>query len=98
MKKLLGLFSLIIMLSILPMTTMASDFITNVELNIEIPVAGEPLRWHKTATTINMDSNYKVYQNAEWYDETEKRYMKQTENFQSGHIYTVEIWVEAKDG
>jgi len=24
--------------------------------------------------------------------------MNQTENFQSGHIYTVEIWVEAKDG
>ena len=86
------------MLSILPMTTMASDFITKVDLNIEKPVAGEPLRWHKTATTVNMDSNYKVYQNAEWYDETEKRYLKQTENFQSGHVYTVEIWVEAKDG
>ena len=99
MKKFLGvLLSLIMMLSLLPMTTMASDFITKVDLNIEKPVAGEPLRWHQTATTVNKDLNYKVYQNAEWYDETEKRYMNQTENFQSGHIYTVEIWVEAKDG
>ena len=99
MKKFLGvLLSLIMMLSILPITATATDVITKVDLNIEKPVAGEPLRWHKTATTVNMDSNYKVYQNAEWYDETEKRYLKQTENFQSGHVYTVEIWVEAKDG
>ena len=99
MKKFWGvLLSLIMMLSLLPMTTMASDFITKVDLNIEKPVAGETLGWHKTATTVNNDSNYKVYQNADWYDETEKRYMKLTEKFQSGHIYTVEIWVEAKDG
>lgn len=99
MKKILGvLLSLIMMLSLLPMTTMASDFITKVDLNIEKPVAGEPLRWHQTATTVNMDSNYKVTKTPNWYDETEKRYMNQTENFQSGHIYTVEIWVEAKDG
>ena len=69
MKKFWGvLLSLIMMLSLLPMTTMASDFITKVDLNIEKPVAGETLGWHKTATTVNTDSNYKVYQNAEWYD------------------------------
>jgi hypothetical protein len=44
-------------------TATASDVITNVCLNIEKPVAGEPLQWHKIATTVNNDSNYKVYQN-----------------------------------
>jgi hypothetical protein len=44
-------------------TATASDVITNVYLNIEKPVAGEPLQWHKIATTVNNDSNYKVYQN-----------------------------------
>ena len=54
MKKFLGvLLSLIMMLSLLPMTTMASDFITKVDLNIEKPVAGEPLEWHKTAKKSN---------------------------------------------
>lgn len=73
MKKILGvLLSLVMILSLLPTTTMASDVITKVELNIRKPVAGEPWRWHKTATTVNKDSNYTVYQNAEWYDETEK--------------------------
>jgi len=64
------LLSLIMMLSLLPMTTMASDFITKVDLNIPKPVAGEPWRWHKTPTIANSDSNYSVSQNAEWYDET----------------------------
>jgi hypothetical protein len=64
MKKIATvLLSLIMMLLLLPMTTMASDFITKVDLNIEKPVAGEPLQWHKIATTVNNDSNYKVYQN-----------------------------------
>lgn len=73
MKKILSvLLSLVMILSLLPTTTMASDVITKVELNIRKPVAGEPWRWHKTATTVNKDSNYTVYQNAEWYDETEK--------------------------
>ena len=66
MKKILSvLLSLIMMLSLLPMSAMASDFITKVEVNIPKPVAGEPWRWHKTATTVNKDSNYTVYQNAE---------------------------------
>lgn len=99
MKKFLGvLLSLIMMLSLLPMSVTASDFITKVELNIRKPVAGEPWRWHKTATTVNKDSNYTVFQNAEWYDETEKRFMNNNEEFQVGHIYTVQIWTEAKDG
>jgi len=73
MKKILSvLLSLVMILSLLPTTTMASDVITKVELNIRKSVAGEPWRWHKTATTVNKDSNYTVYQNAEWYDETEK--------------------------
>ncbi|MBS7299122.1 MAG: S-layer homology domain-containing protein [Eubacteriales bacterium] len=73
MKKFLGvLLSLIMMLSLLPMSVTASDFITRVEVSIPKPIAGEPWRWHKTATTVNKDSNYTVYQNAEWYDETEK--------------------------
>ena len=73
MKKILSvLLSLVMILSLLPTTTMASDVITKVELNIRKPVAGEPWRWHKTAATVNKDSNYTVYQNAEWYDETEK--------------------------
>lgn len=99
MKKILSvLLSLVMILSLLPTTTMASDVITKVELNIRKPVAGEPWRWHKTATTVNKDSNYTVYQNAEWYDETEKRYMNNNEEFQVGHVYTVEIWTEANDG
>ena len=99
MKKILSvLLSLIMMLSLFPMSVTASDVITGVELNIPKPVAGEPLRWHITAKTVNKNSNYTVYQNADWYDETEERYMKNTEEFQAGHFYTVQIWTEAKDG
>ena len=78
MKKIIFIsLSIVMLLMLVSITATASDVITNVYLNIEKPVAGEPLRWHKTATTVNMDSNYKVYQNAEWYDETEKRYLKE---------------------
>ena len=99
MKKIFSLLlSLLMVISLLPMSATASDVITIVAVNIPKPVAGEPLRWHKTATLQNTDSNYTVYQNAEWYDETEKRYMNQTESFQSGHVYTVEVWLEAKEG
>ncbi len=99
MKKILSvLLSLIMMLSLLPISVTASDVITYVAVNIEKPVAGEPWRWHKTATIAGRDPNYTVYQTAEWYDETEKRYMNQNDTFQPGHIYTVEVWVKAMEG
>ena len=67
--------------------------------NVMTPIAGTKWQgqWDKS-TMVDKDSNYTVYQQPEWYDETEKRYMEHDESFQVGHIYTVQIWTEAKDG
>lgn len=101
MKKILSvLLSLVMILSLLPTTTMASDVITSIYIkNVMTPIAGTKWQgqWDKS-TMVDKDSNYTVYQQPEWYDETEKRYMEHDESFQLGHIYTVQIWTEAKDG
>lgn len=101
MKKFLSvLLSLIMILSLVPMTTMASDVITSVDIiNVLTPVAGTKWEWQwDKSSMVYKDSGYTVYQQPEWYDETEQRYMNHNETFQAGHIYTVQVWAEVKDG
>ena len=101
MKKFLSfLLSLIMILSLMPMTTMASDVITSVDIiNVLTPVAGIKWEWQEDKSSmVYKNSNYAVYQQPEWYDETEQRYMKHNEIFQLGHIYTVQVWAEVNDG
>ena len=101
MKKGLSvLLSLIMILSFVPMYAVATDSITSVEVfNVIKPVAGVKWEWQSNKSSmVSEASGYKVYQQPEWYDETEKRYMDNNEAFQVGHIYTVQIWVEVKDG
>jgi len=101
MKRILNmLLCLIMILSLIPATVFASEYIREVYVtNISIPIAGQKWdsQWDKSEMTYD-NSSYTVFQQPEWYDETEKRFMTPDETFKVGHIYTVQVWVEANDG
>ena len=101
MKKFICmLLSLIMILSLIPATVFASEYIREVYItNISMPIAGQKWdsQWDKSEMTYD-NSSYAVFQQPEWYDETEKRFLESNEVFKEGHSYTVQVWVEAKDG
>lgn len=101
MKKFLcALLSLIMILSLIPATVFASEYIRDVYVtNIPVPIAGVKWdsQWDKSEMTYD-NSSYAVFQQPEWYDETEKRFLESNEVFKEGHSYTVQVWVEANDG
>ena len=94
------LLSLIMILSLMPMAVFASDYIDEVYItNILEPIVGVKWesQWDKSEMTYD-NSSYAVFQQPDWYDETEKRFLESNEVFKEGHSYTVQVWVEAKDG
>ena len=97
MKKFLSvLLSLIMVLSLVPMTAFASDEILVVTvLNIAAPVDGA--EFDRFADIPN-GQPYKIFSQPEWYDETDKRFLETGDTFEDGHIYTVNVWLEANDG
>ena len=97
MKKFLSvLLSLIMVLSLVPMTAFASDEILVVTvLNIDAPVDGA--EFDRFADIPN-GQPYKIFSQPEWYDETDKRFLETGDTFEDGHIYTVNVWLEANDG
>lgn len=101
MKKILCmLLSLIMILSLIPATVFASEYIREVYVtNIPVPIAGVKWdsQWDKSEMTYD-NLSYAVFQQPEWYDETEKRFLESNEVFKEGHSYTVQVWVEANDG
>ena len=99
MKRFLSIIlSIVTVLSILPITTMAkTEYIREVSIyNIAPPVAGK--LWQGSQPAATSDAPYSVYGAVEWIDETEERILKNNEQFKIGHVYTVQIWVEVKDG
>lgn len=101
MKKFLcALLSLTMILSLIPATVFASEYIRDVYVtNIPVPIAGVKWdsQWDKSEMTYD-NSSYAVFQQPEWYDETEKRFLESNEVFKEGHSYTVHVWVEVNDG
>ena len=101
MKKIATvLLSLIMITSIIPTAVFATDYIREVSVtNVLEPIAGIKWesQWDKSEMTYD-NSSYAVFQQPEWYDETEKRFMTPNEVFKVDHIYTVQVWVEANDG
>ncbi|MBQ4517562.1 MAG: hypothetical protein II997_03130, partial [Clostridia bacterium] len=94
------LLSLIMILSLIPMAAFASDYIKEVYItNVLEPIVGVKWesQWDKSEMTYD-NSSYAVFQQPEWYDETEKRFLESNEVFKEGHSYTVQVWVEANDG
>ncbi|MBQ7950802.1 MAG: S-layer homology domain-containing protein [Clostridia bacterium] len=86
--------------SIIPTAVFATDYIREVYVtNVLEPIAGIKWesQWDKSEMTYD-NSSYAVFQQPEWYDETEKRFMTPNEVFKVDHIYTVQVWVEANDG
>ena len=101
MKKIATvLLSLIMITSIIPTAVFATDYIREVYVTTVLePIAGIKWesQWDKSEMTYD-NSSYAVFQQPEWYDETEKRFMTPNEVFKVDHIYTVQVWVEANDG
>ncbi len=99
-KVLIAALSLIMILSLTPLSVAAARVISTVNVgNVLTPAAGVKWEWQwDKSLMVSEDLGYEVYQQPEWYDETEKRFMNNNEAFQVGHIYTVQIWVEVKDG
>ena len=97
MKKFLSvLLSIIMVLSLVSMTAFASDEILVVTvLNIDTPVDGA--EFDRFADIPN-GQPYKIFSQPEWYDETDKRFLETGDTFEDGHIYTVNVWLEANDG
>ena len=97
MKKFLSvLLSIIMVLSLVSMTAFASDEILVVTvLNIDAPVDGA--EFDRFADIPN-GQPYKIFSQPEWYDETDKRFLETGDTFEDGHIYTVNVWLEANDG
>ena len=78
-------------------TTAKTQYIREVNIhNVAAPVPGK--MWQGDTLTASSDAPYRVHGMVEWIDETEDRFMKNNEKFQVGHVYTVQVWVEAKDG
>ncbi|MBR5309194.1 MAG: S-layer homology domain-containing protein [Clostridia bacterium] len=99
MKRFLSIIlSIVTVLSILPITSMAkTEYIREVSIyNIAPPVAGK--LWQGSQPAATSDAPYSVYGTVEWIDETEERILKNNEQFKIGHVYTVQIRVEVKDG
>ena len=63
--------------------------------DIEPPVAG--LNWDSVAS-VSKDEPYTVFRQPEWYDETDKHTMTYGETFKEGHVYTVHVRLDAKEG
>jgi len=97
MKKLLcTLISLIMIFSLVPMSAFAAEVIRAVVvLEIDEPVDGEAF---DRFADIPSGQNYSIYNQPEWYDETDERFLEEGDTFEAGHIYTVSVWLEANEG
>ncbi|MBQ3054724.1 MAG: S-layer homology domain-containing protein [Oscillospiraceae bacterium] len=63
--------------------------------NLVPPIAGQT--WDSSAV-VGDDEPYTVNGLAEWYDETDKKFLPMNATFQEGHVYTVIVRLDAKDG
>ena len=97
MKKVLAVFlNLIMILSLVSITVFAADEILAViVLNIDAPEDGA--EFDRFADIPN-GQPYNIFSQPEWYDETDKRFLEMGDSFEAGHIYTVNVWLEANDG
>ena len=90
------ILSIIMILSLMSITVFAADEILVVTvLNIDAPVDGA--EFDRFADIPN-GQPYKIFSQPEWYDETDKRFLETGDTFEDGHIYTVNVWLEANDG
>ena len=50
--------------------------------------------------SVEEDAGYMLYDEytVEWYDETDKRYLESTDTFVRDHVYTVWVYLQARDG
>ena len=98
MKKqfLAVLLALAMVLSLLPMTAAATTYISNVYVaDIDQPEAGKT---PDSKAVVHQLENYAIFSQPEWYDETDGRFLEDGDTFEAGHIYEVNVWLEAKDG
>ena len=90
------LLSLIMALSLVPMSVFASETIQSVViLGIDEPVDGAP---YDRFASLPSNAKYTIFNEPKWYDETDKRYLEEGDSFESGHIYTVSVWLEPGRG
>lgn len=96
-KRILAmLLCLVMVLCILPMTAYATTEISTVSLSgYKEPVAGKSYENYLALTTGESGVSF---HSIDWMDETDDRFLEGSDTFQEGHKYTVQIWMEARDG
>ena len=77
------------------LATIVNQTINEVKTYLTAPTVGKQPRFDVTYATAGVQ----LYETApvSWYDETAKRFLTTTDTFQSGHQYTLSIWVAAAD-
>ena len=95
MKKLFALLLCIATLLVcLPTTVFAVTTISSVSItNVDAPTAGKA---PDTSVTVSTQGT-KLYA-IDWLDKTTDHFLEAGDTFIAGHVYQVQVWVEAKDG
>ena len=90
------LICLVMLLAALPVSVRAATEISVITLNgFKEPAAGASVQNFLVLTT---GQDGIGFYSIDWYDETDKAFLEGSDTFREGHIYSVQIWVEAMDG
>ena len=97
MKKIVTvLLSVVMIASMIPTAVFATDYIQSVVvLGIDEPVDGAP---YDRFASLPSNATYTIFSQPEWYDETDERFLEAGDSFESGHSYTVSVWLEPNNG
>ena len=95
MKRLLtALLCLVLLIGLLPAAVFAATTVSSISItDLTSPTAGST---PDTAVTFN--TNGVMLYAIDWYDATAKRFLESSDTFILGHVYEVQLWVEARSG
>ena len=96
-KRILSMILCVFLLiGLLPATVFAATEISALSLKgYKAPVAGASYKNYLALTT--RETGVKFY-SMDWHDDTANKYLEGNETFREGHVYSVQIWMEARDG
>ena len=93
-KALIMTFCLILAISALALSVSALTTISSLTItNVPTPKAGNKPTISATVNTAGAE----LY-SLDWYDKTAGRFLESSDIFTEGHVYEVQLWVEAKSG
>ena len=93
-RKIIRILCLVFMLALFSVTASAATEISSVTVtNVPKPMEGDRPTISATVNT----TGAQLY-SLDWYDKTAGRFLESYDTFIEGHIYEVQLWVEAEDG